>query len=511
MESNKRKSVGENKIRISDIIYQCLAHWRSIVVCMLVCAVVFGIVGYLKSVEYVNAQNEKNTQMVEGIDYEEQLVSLGLSDDEKKEAEGYAAILRGYYMSYRQQQDYMMNSIYINLDGNNVPTITLNYYIDNYYEVEYPIVDKTNNVGAIRLALYEALISDEVCEEIAKEINAEGKENYIAELIQLKGNTKEEDDNDVDIDLAGISLKLYGKDKESVEKMSLIIQDRLNKIIPAVKKAYGNFDVELASETYSVISDIDIIRLQKSAATDMLGMLNNIANLEEQMEPTMAEYVELRVKQLEEKADLKGNAEVKQGENIEHPQLQPSINYKYIILGLFLGAALVCAFVLLKVLYNDVLLNENDFELNYNYSVLGELCADTKKQDKWFAVIDKLIYRIWYGEKKELSFEDSIKLIAADIKLEMGEEDKMLIVTSREDRKDCREVKELMQLLAKENIKGILAKNICYNPEERLKVSECRDVILLEVFKESKYKDIERELEILEKYDKNILGCVALR
>lgn len=508
MEQKERKNVGERKIKVSEIILRCLLKWRMIICFMLIFATLLGGIGYYKSVKYVEEQKKISLNENEKIDYEEKLQSLGLNDEQVDDAEKVAGILYGYELSYAQQQEYMADSIYMNLDGNKVPTITLCYYIDNHYQTEYPVIESKDTTGDIKLAIYAKIHCDEIYNEIAQELNIKGKENYIGELITLNDTVENKD-----VALADgtntLALTLLGADQTSVSDMSLIVQKAIADAVPEMRKVFGDFEIKKISENYSLVYNGELINLQKSAATNLLGMRNNIADMKSKLDASVLNYAELRLRQLMEQSD---STEVKEltALNKQTIELSPQINKKYVVFGAFVGALIVVAWIVLGALLNDTLVDERDLELNFEQNVLGKIRMPKKEKKRIFSCIDRLIVELWSGKEEKISLEESIHIVVAKIILSIKNDKKLLITTTSIDDYGIESIEKLISELKNQGIHSEFVTNFLTDSKAMLQSADYEKVLVVETVRKSKYRDIDNELQVLESLNKKVIGCMVV-
>ena len=130
----------EITIDIMDLLRRCLMKWKVMIVCMLVGAIAFNGIGYFRSVKNANAVKDQIQQMEEEQDDSEKLVTINeymrkLSDREISDVQTALLFYKGYHQEYVDRLKYYQESVRMKIDPGCVPTLRLQYVIDNHYEV----------------------------------------------------------------------------------------------------------------------------------------------------------------------------------------------------------------------------------------------------------------------------------------------------------------------------------------------------------------------------------------
>ena len=142
----------EMTISVKDLLLRILLKWRMILVWMLIGAVVLDGVGYVRSARAVKLAQEA----IKTPEDDEEQMLLAVSQAEEKLSTREVSEVQtavGTYLSYQKEyQDtlaYNTNSIKMQLDPNKVPTMMLQYYIDNHYQAVYPVIEARDTTSDI--------------------------------------------------------------------------------------------------------------------------------------------------------------------------------------------------------------------------------------------------------------------------------------------------------------------------------------------------------------------------
>ena len=164
------------------------------------------------------------------------------------------------------------------LDPSNIPVVTLNYTVDNHYQVEYPLIDARDNIGAILESFCSGIESDKICEQIAESLGKDVQASYIKEIINTDNKA------------CNFSVEAMGLSDKDCEVMGKILKEEIQNIDSELKKVYGDFDLTLVSETYGTKSSADVMNDQTTQMVNMNNMKNAFNNLSNYMSDDQKTY-----------------------------------------------------------------------------------------------------------------------------------------------------------------------------------------------------------------------------
>lgn len=509
METSERKRPGEIKINIIDMIFTIVMHWRSVCISMLILAILFGGFSYYKSAKYVENRKLELQKDNAGNDYESELAAMNLTDDKIETAEHAAIILYGYQLAYNEQEKYMNESVYMNLNATSVPTVVLKYYIDNHYKTEYPVITAKDNVGAIKEAFQGKLKSDELYAAMAAALQSEDKQNYMSELVVTDVDLFTTDTvNNSNV----LTIILYGPSEENVMNFAKCVKELLQYSVPEVKSVFGEFDLVLMGEEYTQSSNTELINNQKKASTTLHEILNNISDLEAKLDEDVYEYAKVCMKSMLEVEEKNTKIEESKKVTEKQEELKPYISKKYVLLGAIFGVFLVVGWNIFVYLINGRLRNEDELEDNFGLHILGVIEDDQDKK-KVFGFVDQFILKLWKGKRRQFTTEETLDMIAAGICISASKfESKKVFITGcniSDREKDY--INKIKKKLEKDGLEVAYGNNMIYNPESLLAMSKSEGVVLMETAKNSTYQEIAKEMELLLAQGNKIIGAVVMK
>ncbi len=494
----------EMTISVKDLLLRILLKWRMILVWMLIGAVALDGVGYIRS---ARAARQAQEALKSPEDDEKQML-LAISEAEEKLSAREVAEVKtavGTYLAYRQDYqnalDYNTNSIRMQLDPNSVPTITVQYYIDNHYQAVYPVIEARDTTSDIIASFASKVTNTTVCVRIVQELQWNIDSAYVQELISAYQSA-----DDI------MTISVMGQDEEACEKMMAIIQQVVENETAGLKALYGDFDLSVLHKQYYEGASASLLSTQQTQITglnNIKGAMNNITSTmtDEQKEY----YAALLDKELvEETGDgQEAEEEIKQ-DAADQPQAK-MINLKYIVLGIFVGAFLACCWIAFRYLISASLRVKEDLEEVFGTPLLGSLTV-SEVGNRFLGAIDRFIVSLFAGGRPKFSEEERIEMICAGIRIAAGKADMQSVyVTSACHDEKSEQIRELLCDKLQGEVKAICqGKSVVYDPESLERMVSADGVVLVEMVDASPYADIQKELELCKMYKIPVIGSVVL-
>lgn len=495
----------EREINIIDMLYSILLRWRYMVVWAILLAVMVGGYGYYKSVQDTRAKKNLSKhaqgQKEAVIDMEE-----AFDDAKAADLKQIASTMVEYQRMYNIQAEYNKNSFLMQLDANMVDTLRLQYYIDNHFELEYPVIGKNNNINAIVQAYQTALADESIYQEMGEAIGGQGP--YYKELITVE----------TDLSVFGVfTVNIYGCDKAVVQTIANILKDAVAQKQTDAAEVFGIHDITLINETYAVEADMEVLEKQQRNLQSLVSLNHSmeslISNLSEDELAYLNMLLDKEMSGVYDKGEVEGDEtqETPETEMIEEPA---RVNVKYIALGAAMGIFIVCCFGAVQYILNNKLRSEDEVERYYEVPVLGSFQAyETLEQKKFLGGIDRWIVSCRERGKRQFSEDAALQMIGAEIRI-ASEKNKMraiyvtgCIMTELENAF----VEQLQQLLLEKDIVLKRGDNVIYNPDSLIDMAASDGVILVERVGQSVHSEIEKELNICYSQGVTVIGAVVIK
>lgn len=186
------------------------------------------------------------------------------------------------------------------------------------------------------------------------------------------------------------------------------------------------------------------------------------------------------------------------------------INPKMVVIGAVAFAFIYCMIWALKYIFDGNIKISDDLHQLINVDLIGNII--TVKEPSF--AIDKLIYRLkHHAVGKVLPVEDSLELIASVISVNAknGEINEVAFAGC-ELKKKAYEYCERLAAILKDS-HGLDAKiigDIVYNKDDVETLADEKGIVLIETAGASTYSDIQREMQLINRLNINVIGGVIV-
>lgn len=485
----------EREIDLFDLIADILAHWRSVLIAMLVGAVLLGAFGYVKSYkEFQNTQNEQVTvSNTNDTTREEKIKRMkeSLGDDLLAGVDSVIV----WENKYDLKEIYYKNSLYMQLDPLHVVQKELVYQIqveDNSAGSKFGIVygNVIKNVG-----LYD-WIEQQTGMDAA----------YVGELISadVKSGMTIADGTQVLLsDSNCVKIVIMQKDEESCEKLADAAKEYIAMQQENLSQEIGNHELILLSETMGTVSNTEVLDKQTSYRDEISSLKESITKKKAEFTEEQKQYYNLLTQNDSEIVDTTQDAAA------ESVTVQkPSISIKYVVLGAVIFAFVYAMILCLMYIFNGKLRASDELQNLYHIPQMGLIVKDSKKKllpDKW---VDNLRN---HGKRK-FAPAQSMELAVAAVKIaavKNGLDHVCLMGCNLAEGADnvCESIKHALE---KEQIAVTILDNVLYNAEAMEKLENEEGVVLVEKACSTLYNEVSREIELLNRQDIMVLGGIVV-
>lgn len=492
-------------VAIKELLLNILLKWRLIILSMIVFAILLGTYAAVNS--YKKAETIKNQE--KNADYSQ--YETGLMDNEIAEVNNAVEDYLTYYKTYSNYKTYNTNSIKMQLDANKVPTLKTVYKISGNI-----------NVKNICDSYIEMIPSDDICQQIQKNLDANSEVSYIKELISIYDSLEDtatmggqeistvlkEDEQNVEDNSLLMIVNIIADNQENCEMMGEIIQNEIENMSPEIKKQLGDFTIQKIGENYSEEANKQLLKTQQESLTEMNNvnvLMNNVdASLSEAQKLLFSAMLNDTTKKLENEENGK-NEEIIE-ENTQEIQI---IHVKYIAFGAIIGIFLGCFYAMCKFLLNRHLVSNCFISEDVGSLVLEEF--PSKKKKKIGGFIDRWITS-FFKDEKIASEREKMKMLCGNINIALQKNpmSKLYITGTVESPEKNQIIEELKSNFQNKNVILETGDSILKNIDSLEKFVETEGVIFIEQIGKSLVQDIYEETECCKKYDVTNLGFILI-
>lgn len=423
-----------------ELLGQSLKHWRKALVIGLLVAVLFSGFNFLISYKTFSSEMSENAREKTETKISELKESIALLDSQ---------IL--------VQQNYIDNSILMNINPNTVINASLVYYIKTY-DADVQLEKKVN------YTYYSMVCSGEIAECVSEK-DGFSDSDYLQEVITAEIN--------VDSEAPCITVYVKHYDEDKVSKLLDAISEIFNEKREELADSVGSFELKEISRSISSISSPALLDSQTEAYT-ALSTLQDTLDEKEAMLEELTNSVSM------------GNLTLKTA--------------VFFVLGFAVGFIALVIWYMILILASSNIKSANQLVSNYSVRVFGDFVSfDGKK-----TVFDSLAYRL-SDESIDVSEEQTVKLIKNNI--EISADDKSILVVSLSKDEKVEFLRE--HLCNVENV--ISVSDIAFDDPNTVKELKNADAVLIVA---KKFENTLYQLDMAKKeveYDKKeFLGVILI-
>lgn len=458
MENN----MDELEIDLKDLMFAVLRKWRLVILIAVIFAFLIG--GYKCTKEIMNHRNEEYvTELKEQYDSE--------LDQYEKAKNEYEWNLEKLTASIDFQEKYRESSILMKVD----PYYEATAMADIFVEVPTPQVNgiavtSVDPADGIVKAYASGLEQGKALQSLAKKMGIDLM--YLNELVKVTS----------DYDGNMLSISVTYSDEEGAEEILDGLLDRIESLCIEIQTNLRPHTITIMNRYIGTVVDQSLVDYQKKKLTDLTEMKKNLDDAEKAL------------KELEEPSQpvtLSKRSMLKEG-------------IKYGAFGGFLGAFLVAFSVCIAFVVSDKLNADGDLKSRFHLKFLGSFTE--KKDKKSVSGIDAWLDRL---EGKEYTSDDAVYDILAANLYNLADKGTSILFTGTIREKTLSDLVMKLQSRLPELQLGF-ASDMTRNASTLRRIPEFDEIILVEIRKKSRYREIEKEIDMVSNMRREFMGYIVL-
>lgn len=461
MQLNRNQII---EINLRNLFFHILYRWRSILIAALIGAIVLCGYQYLSIKTAHDAGKLTKEERQYQIDFQQYKEGLASSKN----------TVRVYTKLLQEQNDYLNNSIYIQLSPQSVWVASSKYLVKLDQAITERMSQSTGTDPADSiLPLYSVPLSEVTDEEELKEAFGTDNTEYINELVITSTNI---DDNTV-------TVFVLGESKEAAQRGLSLVKTQMEKI--SVDKVQDTESHRLICIADSISRGLD---KEMSEKIDLSLKQENLAKKYEEIQ-TILQEARLKLERLETNGGPK----------------EPGLHIaKISVIGAAVGVVILVVLYTVLYILKGKLNNSRDLTERYKIPIFGEFSATNKCHTG--KGLDHLIAR-WELGNNVLS-DDTVNDSVAALIAENQEAKKLLLVSTLPTDK-LNAIKEaLAKRLPEKNIE--VQADATQNSNAITEASKADAIIIAEAKGVSRLKNIDRVAENLIIAKANVIGAIIL-
>lgn len=192
-----------------------------------------------------------------------------------------------------------------------------------------------------------------------------------------------------------------------------------------------------------------------------------------------------------------------------------SINKKYLAAGALGGLVLAALIILIKYIASGYLRRREEAEETLQLPIVGSFDGSNRFYDKRKTGLDKWLRRVKHRNKKKPSYEETVDVIAARIRIAAEKEglksfciavDPGVVLESVEPKEFLEDIKKK----AGTDLTVTIESNILKNADSLQSVAEADGVLLVIQTESSRFMDVQYERMLCEGYHSQVIGAILV-
>lgn len=191
------------------------------------------------------------------------------------------------------------------------------------------------------------------------------------------------------------------------------------------------------------------------------------------------------------------------------------INKKYLVVGAFGGLVLAALIILIKYIASGCIRSREEAEETLQLSVVGSFDGSNRFYDKRKTALDRWLRRLKHRNKKKPSYEETVDVIAARIRIAAEKEgmksfciavDPGVVLESVKPEEFLEDIKKK----AGSDLSITVESNILKNADSLQSAAEADGVLLVIQTESSRFMDVQYERMLCEGYQSPVIGTILV-
>lgn len=461
----------EREISLVDLGVEILLRWRWILIIMIVGGVVVSGLKYAKL--ELQKSDEKET-------LEEQLSDVQIAD---------VNLVLDYEQTFDEQMHYLRESELMKINPLQV------IESDVVLSIQSSDLEQAYNIKKV----YEDILT---CTDFYNYIEEHcGIEKNINELISLEEPLEE------NLQYGnGVKVVVLSDNETTSRAISEAIVMYIQEKCIHLKDILGNHEVKVVLQSTGMTTNENIFEKQREYFKYIMKSKMLSVELKDTFSNEQMNYYNVLV---EKKDSIEpGIVSAVHGEN---NIAMSATGVKYFMVGMLGTAFIYIFFICISYIMSDKLRLTDDLWKLYEIPQFGVIVKNPDEK-RFLGFIDRMIQKLRFCNKRRFSFEESIRLAETAIKVSVsGKECSNICLLGCNLCGETMNVCEHIERYLKQNgYKVQILNNILYDAEKMETLIDSDEAILIETAKSTLHEEVNRELELLKRWNITILGGIVV-
>ncbi len=472
----------DEEIDLLDLLYRICKKWRLMLLWALICGVV--VCGYqvYSNQKAKDALEDKLNIKVSSEKLQEELTQI-----EKKKVDEAVKL----YQSLVADQEYLENSVYLNLDYYNEHGKVLQYVLNGVTNK-----DKDAGIESALLNTYVTYVNN-LSELEGISLPAADLNSLISAYISNAGVSNSKVDTIANKEVLVINIK--GDSADMTQEIAAALTQALNVYGDTLANTYGTHTLSLVDEQSTVGYDSTI---ESDRNNSKIKIEETKAKLE-----TMVGEFSPEQKNVYDAILLENQLELDDAEPVE---LTDGI-VKMAVIGVLLGIILVCCYEALFYILGGKLRTSDSITKRYNLFLQGEY-SFIPEEGRKLRGVDKLLANLKNPSK--LTREQITDQVVTNMQLSLGKvggSTFCLLSTAALEDADKELIQGITGRIGSKQGAAVKLYDDCAHGAEGIKeAAAVKNVVLVEKVDTTRIGDVDRLYRTLSEYDIKVLGVIVI-
>lgn len=467
----------EREINLVDMFWSICLKWRSIVLWGLIFALILGGFGYYKSTQHID------------------LETIKFEKDEEDAIDAYLA----YKELYDIQAAYNKYSPLMQLNANKFYANVITYYVDNYYQVEYPIVDSSNNINALVQAYKTSLKTDTFKASIADALELHKKAiPYATEMVDMYNSYSDVATSTGSANI--ITITIYGATEAECETLTTLVKDHIVAQADAMTTQFGKHNITIISEGIQSATSISLSTYQKQNVDYLTSYKTSLETQKSSLSDKALEYVD-------------ATAEIDEDEEeVANSDNTLSSVIKFTIIGLILGLFVVAFVLAMRYILSTKLRVADGFERMFRTNIIGIVPSTSTEKKRILRFVDNIFIKQINKNKPKRTRDEALNMIITNLKLQAKQHNiKDIYVTGTTIDTLSEDIIDYMtKKLGNSEVTLTTGRSLITDVATLENLYDKGNVVIIEKAGQATYNDIYTELNACKIHNVKVLGAVIV-
>ncbi len=476
----------EKEIDLVDLMFYLLRQWKTLAITIVIGALIGSGIYMVK--RPVPTEDKALMEEESGEEYEVD-----------PDVEANMELAFQYRQLYRKQLKYNQESVIMQLNPNSIYSGEVRFYISAGYD--------TGLIGV----LYQDILNDEELQEaIANASGLDCKTEHVKELVG--SYVSQDNDSFINVnnmDAEGessssvvrhsfIVFTAISSNEKSCRRMLETIREKVEELDQEFKETYEDYSFFEVNSSVRLVTDNSYLNRQRESVDLLSAYLSNVQRLESSFaEDDLAYYNKIflakeygKIEEGDSEERVLGIADSEEEENPESP-------WKWLAIGIFLACVCWGGYYLIKYLLDKHIKTAEEVVSCYNLPLIGKIAVAGDEGKGLSGYLDRL-YRRWKGKA------DTDDYIVSTV--DALDAQRILVCGDTRDMETQNLMRTLEERCGKVESGGLLSKDA--DMLKKTKAADC--IVLLVRVGQTKYSELQRELDVCWMQQIAVKGVVAL-